>query len=65
MKGFKFSRGDVITIHLSQELKKITFEMESNKYELPFESIPEDELCPCVLFYYVNDEVEYLPNGKA
>ena len=39
--------------------------MDSNKYELPFEPVLEDELHPCVLFYYVNDEVEYLPNGKA
>jgi hypothetical protein len=26
--------------------------------------VADDELYPCVLFYYVNDEIEYLPQYK-
>ena len=35
-----------------------------NKYTLNFALIPGDQLYPCALFYYINDEVEYLPNHK-
>lgn len=52
-----------MTLHT--EAKKIVFRLASHTYELPYEPLAEDELHPCVLFYYVNDEVEYLPNFKS
>ena len=45
--------------------KKILFKKKHESYEIPFEKIAGDELYPCALYYYVNDEVEYLPNYKA
>lgn len=32
----------------------------NESYELDFQTKNDDPLCPCVLFYYTNDEVEYL-----
>lgn len=42
----------------------MVFSLESLSYELPYEPISADELHPCILFYYVNDEIEYLPHYK-
>lgn len=42
----------------------MTFKKKAEKYELDFSTIPGDALYPCALFYYMNDEVEFLPNYK-
>jgi hypothetical protein len=55
----------VVEVTLLPEAKKIVFRLGANSYELPYEPVAQDELHPCVLFYYMNDEVEYLPNFKA
>jgi hypothetical protein len=64
IKAFKFVKNDVVEVLLQPEAKKIGFQCGSQAYELPYEPVLNDELHPCVLFYYMNDEVEYLPNFK-
>lgn len=44
--------------------KKILFKNKGESYELAFEVIGGDELYPCVLFYYMNDEVEFISSYK-
>ena len=43
--------------------KKVTFTKNdsSGTWETTFEQIEGDKLHPCVLFYFSNDEVEFLP----
>lgn len=62
VKAFKFIKGDVIKVTVNMNEKIIYFSKNDEKYQIPFETIPNDELSPCVLFYYLNDEVEFLPN---
>ena len=54
----------MITAIVSMKDSKVTFKKKSETFDVPFTSIPGDELCPCALFYYVNDEIEYLPDYK-
>jgi hypothetical protein len=42
--------------------KIVVFKKNNETYQIPFDTIPNDELSPCVLFYYLNDEVEFLPD---
>lgn len=44
--------------------KKITFKKKAESFDIPFSTIEGDELYPCALFYYVNDEIEYLNDYK-
>jgi hypothetical protein len=46
--------------------KKMKFRKKgaNDQYELDFQTKDGDALCPCVLFYYPNDEVEYLNDFK-
>ena len=46
------------------EGKKIQWKKKAETYEIPFQKIEGDELYPCVLFYYINDEVQFLHNYK-
>lgn len=64
MQSFKFIKNDVVTMTVNLEAKKLLFKKKSETFELPFETIADDKLHPCVLFYYINDEVEFLPNYK-
>lgn len=64
VKAFKFAKGDVITAVVSMKESKITFKKKAESFEVPFTAIAGDELYPCALFYYVNDEVEYLTDYK-
>jgi hypothetical protein len=62
VKAFKFTKGDVIGVKANFTEKTILFKRNKDVYSIPFETIAGDELRPCVLFYYLNDEVEFLPN---
>lgn len=66
LKAIKFGKGDTVHATIDYEISKIYFSKNkgNEKYELPFEKSVEDSLHPCVLFYYMNDEVEYLGNTK-
>ena len=64
MQAFKFAKGDVITAVVSMKDSKVTFKKKAERFDIPFTVIPGDQLHPCVLFYYVNDEVQYLPDFK-
>lgn len=55
---------DIITISVDFDTKKMTFKKKNEKYELDFTTIADDPLYPCALFYYMNDEVEFLPDYK-
>ena len=49
---------------VDQNIKKMIFKKKQESFEIPFTKIEGDALHPCVLFYYMNDEVEFLPNYK-
>ncbi len=55
---------DIVQISVDYQTKKMTFKKKNEKYELEFATIQGDPLYPCALFYYMNDEVEFLPNYK-
>ena len=65
VKAIKFGKGDVVHASVDREGGNIVFSKNSSseKYVLPFVEEEGDELHPCVLFYYVNDEVEFMPAG--
>lgn len=65
VKAFKFTKGDVIQAIMNPLDKSITFKKNAETYQINYETIANDELSPCVLFYYLNDEVEFLPNFKG
>ena len=44
---------------------KMVFKKKAESFEIPFEKVEGDELHPCALFYYMNDEVEFLPDCKS
>lgn len=53
-----------MTAIVNVEQKKITFKKKLEKFDIPYTAIDGDDLHPCALFYYVNDEVEYLMDYK-
>lgn len=66
VKAFKFFQGDVIICRLNPINRTLEFKNEksSQTYSLELKYNVEDELHPCVLFYYLNDEVEFFNNYK-
>lgn len=48
---------DVIVMTVDFDTKKMSFKKKQEKYELDFVTIPGDQLYPCALFYYMNDEI--------
>jgi len=63
-QSFDFKKDDIIAVQVNFSNNTINFKRNNNKHTLSFNKVPGDELCPCVLFYYLNDEVEFLPNHK-
>jgi hypothetical protein len=63
VKAFSFKEGDLITCVVKQQEKQIFFikESESSKrqemYDIPYSEVSNDELHPCVVFYYDKDAV--------
>lgn len=57
-------KGDIVSVIFNILTKKMTFKKKKEIYELDFDTINGDELYPCVLFYYINDEIEFLANYK-
>jgi hypothetical protein len=55
VKSFKFVKGDIIQVTANFAEKMVTFQKGVENYQIPFEAIGDDELAPCVLFYYLND----------
>lgn len=53
-----------MTVTVDLNTKKILFKKKNEKYEIDFNVINGDPLYPCALFYYMNDEIEFLPNYK-
>lgn len=64
IKSFKFVKGDIIVVTVNFDTNKISFKKKNETYEIEFKTIEGDELYPCALFYYINDEIEFLPNYK-
>jgi len=67
VKSFKFQKGDVIVCEYDPFENFVRFlnEKSNEKYELEIKQIAEDPLHPCVLFYYLNDEIEFVNNYKG
>lgn len=63
-QSFDFKKDDIIAVQVNFSNSTINFKRNNNKHTLSFNKVPGDELYPCVLFYYLNDEVEFLPNHK-
>ena len=61
---YHFQTGDTIHVKVDLSLKKVKFIKNNNSgsWETTFTLIAGDKLYPCVLFYFKDDEVEYLPN---
>lgn len=75
MKAFSFKQGDSITCTVTRDkicfVKNVPPELEESLeysqkeyYELSIKSEPNDTLHPCVVCFYENTEVEYLPSFK-
>jgi hypothetical protein len=66
IQSFKFGKGDIIQAELNLQSKKIKFKKRGtqDQYELDVQLKDGDPLSPCVLFYYPNDEVEYINDFK-
>jgi hypothetical protein len=65
IKAFKFAKGDIVGVKFNMVDKTIVFKKGTETYSLTFETIVGNELYPCVLFYYLNDEVEFLANYQG
>lgn len=59
-----FAKGDTVVVEYDPIAKVVKFmkEKKSETFKLDFTPIENDPLHACVLFYYVNDEVEFIPN---
>ena len=66
VKAFKFIKGDTIIIDYDPKEMCIVFTKEQSQenYKLEIKFIEGDQLHPCILFYYLNDEVEFVNNYK-
>ena len=51
-------------MQVDSEGSKVIFKKKAESFEIPYNKIDGDSLYPCALFYYMNDEVEFLPNHK-
>lgn len=60
--SFSFYKDDIIIVHYDPVASKVTFRKKDSedKHVIDFESKSDDELHLCGLFYYSNDEIEYL-----
>lgn len=60
--SFTFSKGDIIIVHYDPQKLKVTFTRKDSddKHDIDFEAPADEELCLCGLFYYSNDEIEYM-----
>ena len=64
VKAFKFGENDIIGVKVDFNTKKMTFTKNKNgeTWAISFETKNGDKLHPCVLFYFIDDTVEYLKN---
>ena len=63
VSAFNFYTGDIIHVKVDMSRKTIMFDLNdgSDVWETTFTTIEGDKLYPCVLFYFKDDQVEYLP----
>jgi len=64
VKAFKFGKGDLVTCEYDPFNLQLIFRKEKTKeeYKLEIKHISDDQLHPCCLFYYLNDEIEFINN---
>ena len=55
IKGFKFSKGDVITIEVVAGEGRIVFKRNKDSQTINYDVSIKEPLSPCALFYYLND----------
>jgi hypothetical protein len=60
--AFSYSKGDTITVEYDPVESKLVFRKKGTEenYTIEFESKEDDELYLCGLFYYNNDEIEFI-----
>lgn len=60
--AFNYYKDDIILITYDPDESKVTFKKKGTEesYTLEFEQVEGDELYLCGLFYYNNDEIEFL-----
>ncbi|EGR33112.1 hypothetical protein IMG5_061110, partial [Ichthyophthirius multifiliis] len=67
IKSFAFAKNDVVIIEYDPLEKIVKFYKENkpeSRYKLEVLNVENEPVCACVLFYYLQDEVEYLYNYK-
>lgn len=62
MIAFSYNKGDIITVDYDPTECKLVFRKKGTEenYTIEFEAKDDDELYLCGLFYYNNDEIEYI-----
>lgn len=62
MTSFNFQKGDTISVEYEPNDNKVTFRKKGTEdiHHVEYEPRDDDELYLCGLFYYNNDEIEYL-----
>jgi hypothetical protein len=66
VKAFKFAKGDTVTCEYDPVNSQLVFGKEKTveQFKLELKYVDGDPFHPCVLFYYLNDEVEFINNFK-
>ncbi|KAL4507998.1 hypothetical protein ABPG72_021371 [Tetrahymena utriculariae] len=67
VKAFSFAKNDVVIVDYDPIGKTVKFSKEKkpdSTYKLDITHIDSDPLHACVLFYYVNDEIEFIQNYR-
>ena len=60
--AFSYNKGDIITLEYDPAETKLVFRKKGTEenYTIEFEQKDDDELYLCGLFYYNNDEIEFI-----
>ena len=60
--AFNYNKGDIITVDYDPAECKLVFRKKGTEevYTIEFEAKDDDELYLCGLFYYNNDEIEFI-----
>lgn len=62
VNSFHFAKNDIIIVNYEPEDNKVVFKKKGTEesHTIEYENKDDDELYLCGLFYYNNDEIEFL-----
>lgn len=62
VNAFSYYKNDTVCVEYLPDENKVVFSKEGTEesHTIEFEAKDDDELCLCALFYYKDDEIEYL-----